>query len=303
LHAVLDTKTGSGYDDLVSQRYHFPKRYLGIIERSLGDWVIYREPRAGGGSMAYIATARIDKIIEDRDLKNHYYALVTDFQEFDFKVPWTVDGIYWEDALRRIETPKVGVYMRGRSVRELSNDDFDAIVTKAFGFDSIHQESKVVELTPPYLEPHEDEQKDDTARRTVQVLTNKKLRDHRFRNRILKAYDGFCAITKVKIADYKGNYEAQAAHILPVANNGPDIVSNGLALSNTVHWMFDRHLISVDQNYKLLVAETKIPDKYMDLIEPASNGILLPQDSGKRPNQAFLEEHRSQFNLKQRLNL
>ena len=35
-------------------------------------------------------------------------------------------------------------------------------------------------------------------------------------------------------------------HIRPVDANGPDIVSNGLAVSGTAHWMFDRELIGLD---------------------------------------------------------
>ena len=40
-----------------------------------------------------------------------------------------------------------------------------------------------------------------------------------------------------------GRAEAQAAHIQPVAENGPDSLRNGVALSSTFHWMFDRGLI------------------------------------------------------------
>lgn len=303
MHAIFDTKPSSGYDDILSQRYHFPKRYLGLVEKSVDDWVIYREPRADGGSMSYIATAKINRIIEDPDLKNHYFALISDFQEFDFKVPWTVNGVYWEDALRRIETPKVGVYMRGRSVRELANNDFDAIISHGFGFQNSSQSTGIAETSTPYFELHGGEHDSESTRQIVKVLTNKRLRDQRFRNRILTAYEGFCAVTKVRMSDYKGNHEAQAAHILSVADNGPDIVSNGLALSSTVHWMFDRHLISIDEGYNLLIAESKIPDKYLNLIESASKGILLPLDTNKLPNQAFLENHRSKFSLKQRLHL
>jgi putative restriction endonuclease len=39
-----------------------------------------------------------------------------------------------------------------------------------------------------------------------------------------------------------------------VENNGPDIVSNGLALSGTAHWMFDRGLISLSDNLEILIS-------------------------------------------------
>jgi putative restriction endonuclease len=30
-----------------------------------------------------------------------------------------------------------------------------------------------------------------------------------------------------------------------VAEGGPDVVQNGIALSATAHWLFDRHLIAL----------------------------------------------------------
>lgn len=49
----------------------------------------------------------------------------------------------------------------------------------------------------------------------------------------------------MKLINGGGRAEAEAAHIRSVEANGPDIVSNGLALSGTAHWMFDRGLLSL----------------------------------------------------------
>ena len=67
----------------------------------------------------------------------------------------------------------------------------------------------------------------------------------------LRAYDARCAITGLKLINGGGRAEVAAAHIRPVEANGPDIISNGIALSATAHWMFDRGLISprTAQNY------------------------------------------------------
>jgi len=294
LHAVLDTKSGSIYDDSISQRYHFPSRYLKILEKCIGNWIVYREPRADGGSMAYIATAKLKKISTDPNKENHFYAHVTDFEEFDNPVPWRVDGIYWEEKLREMDTPKVGVYMRGRSVRELVNEDFSAIVSRGLSLQPNFKDQRIGEETSTYRTSHSNHEIIED-RQTIQILSNKKLRDHRFRNRIVEAYDGICAFTGICIQDHNGNHEVQAAHILSVAENGPDVTSNGLALSSTVHWMFDRHLVSIDEDFKLLIADSFIPNEYLKLIEHATNGILLPKDSSKAPNQKFIQNHRSKF--------
>ena len=138
-------------------------------------------------------------------------------------------------------------------------------------------------------------------RQTIQALSSQKLRDRRFRKRIVNAYDGVCAFTGVQMQDHKGNYEVQAAHILSVSQNGPDVTSNGLALSSTVHWMFDRYLISIDDNFKLLVIDSMIPSEYLNLLEPATKGILLPKDKSKIPNQKFIQYHRTKFDLRANL--
>ncbi len=88
MKAVLDTKPTSIYDDEVSERYQFPRRYLATIERCLGDWVVLRRPRADGGNLAYFAAAKIAAIDPDPRGSGMSYARFSDFLEFDAQVPW-----------------------------------------------------------------------------------------------------------------------------------------------------------------------------------------------------------------------
>ena len=43
-------------------------------------------------------------------------------------------------------------------------------------------------------------------------------------------------------------------------HNGPGSVRNGIFLSRTVHWMFDRGVLSVNDDFTLLTAEKMIPE-------------------------------------------
>ena len=81
------------------------------------------------------------------------------------------------------------------------------------------------------------------------------------------------AITGLKLINGGGRAEVQAAHIRPVEASGPDSVSNGLALSGTVHWMFDRGLISITDDYRILVAEGQVPDQMRRLLNSDGNAI------------------------------
>ena len=83
----------------------------------------------------------------------------------------------------------------------------------------------------------------------------------------------------------------QAAHIRPVENRGPDSVRNGIALSGTVHWMFDRGLISVDENFDILIAKDRVPTT-IDRLLAANRKLILPNRADLYPHQKFLDYHR-----------
>lgn len=85
----------------------------------------------------------------------------------------------------------------------------------------------------------------------------------------------------------------QAAHIRPVADRGPDSVRNGLALSGTAHWLFDRGLVSIDDDHSLLVAGDRVPDTVGRLLN-VDRRLLLPRRAELTPHPQFLRYHRMQ---------
>jgi putative restriction endonuclease len=98
-------------------------------------------------------------------------------------------------------------------------------------------------------------------------------------------------MTGLRLINGGGRPEVQAAHIQPVALNGPDSVRNGLALSGTVHWMFDRGLISIGDDYSILVAQNHVPEDASRLLN-GSGKIHLPKDQTVYPNAHYLKFHR-----------
>ncbi|WP_197729904.1 HNH endonuclease [Rhizobium ruizarguesonis] len=64
-------------------------------------------------------------------------------------------------------------------------------------------------------------------------------------------------------------------------------------MSGTVHWMFDRGLISVDDDYSLLIADRGVPDTITRLINPERR-LLVPARADERPHSQFLQYHRQQ---------
>ena len=121
------------------------------------------------------------------------------------------------------------------------------------------------------------------SRRIERIPLNRHIRDAAFRKVVLGAYDSTCAVTGLKIINGRGKAEAQAAHIWPVAAGGPDHIQNGIALSATAHWLFDRHLISVSEDYSLLVSHNQVPLQFRGLFPQAGHEAAARAFRAVRP--------------------
>lgn len=301
--AVLTTKVDPTYDDRPEERYHFPRTYLRQVEAALGDWIVYYEPRrttgdvmSRGGRQAYFATARIETIIPDPVLADHYYALVADYLEFEQAVPFREGPLTYEQALSKSDgSTNKGQF--GRAARNMPDHEYDRILQAGFSFalgrrvrlraDGEAPEELIQGFSDAAQSPYEVE------RRIVEQLVSRPFRERAFATAIKAAYTDTCAMTGLKIINGGGRSEVQAAHIRPVADRGPDAVSNGIALSATIHWMFDRGLVSVDEQYNLLIARGAAPDTVSRLLLPDGR-LQLPPRPELWPAQKYLDYHRRQ---------
>jgi len=190
-----------------------------------------------------------------------------------------------------------GRALRGRSVRSLDEADFAVIVDRGLS-DTLAPAAAVrLELDPGHLDA-------PTAallaappgeRRVAQLLVSRKVRDAAFRGHVLDAYDNRCAVTGLRMVNGGGKAEAQAAHIWGVAEGGPDVVQNGIALSATAHWLFDRHLISLDDECRLLVSHNKVPSELIRLFPAPGERVRLPADPRLHPHRGYVARHRARF--------
>ncbi|WP_137897093.1 HNH endonuclease [Sphingomonas sp. 2SG] len=299
MKGVFEISGTSRYDDLIAERYHFPRVYLRVAERFVGDWIVYRETGSDGGRKAYVAVARVQRIDPDPNDSGLFYARVADFLELGHAVPYRDnDGRFAERFLRELPTVSVvGRALRGRSVREIDAADFVAIVDSGLSRTLDQQNAIRLELEPRFLDPATESliQQPPTERRIEEMLVNRKIRDAAFRGLVLDAYDSTCAVTGLRIVNGGGKAEAQAAHIWSVADGGPDEVQNGIALSATAHWLFDRHLISLDDKFGLLVSHNKVPAELRQLFPSSGRPIRLPSDARLHPRPEYVARHRERF--------
>lgn len=278
---VFMHKDGSIYDDIPEVHYQFPKSYLSRAQRMVGDWIVYREPVRLPQSKGFFAVAKVERIVPDPDVPDRYRALIEpgSYLPFSPTVPHKVDGQPVERELANAQA----------AVRPLSNSDFARII--ALGLPEDDTLPRVGEIEP--LDRVRDNQVPfEIERSIVQSLVNRPFRDRAFRRAVLHAYDGRCAVTGWKLVNGGGRLEAEAAHIRPVELGGPDSVRNGLALSGTAHWMFDRGLIGFGDDLSILV-HRKVNDREgVEAVLNPNRRLLAPERAEHQPHPQFLMWHR-----------
>jgi putative restriction endonuclease len=217
-------------------------------------------------------------------------------------VPFASGGLYREAALQKDDgSTNKGAF--GRAVRLLPDREYDLIWRMGFGH-ILGLDRR--ERPPPDLpeEPlplatgwreerspfvFDDEQNVD--REIITQLVSRPFRDRAFAAYVKSVYSDTCAFSGLKIINGGGRSEVQAAHIRPVHDHGPDSVRNGLALSGTMHWLFDRGLLSLDDDDSLLLARDRVPDTVRRMLVPDGRA-LLPARVDVRPHPRFLAYHR-----------
>jgi putative restriction endonuclease len=291
-HGVFIHRADSIYDDSPAEQYQFPSQYRGRAEACVGDWIIYYEPRKVAETRGYFAVAKVQEIIPDAGAAGMYIAVIEPGSYLDFVNPVPFSG-----PTGVIETGVLNAEGRisGRAqsaVRPLSSGDFNSIIQQGLA-DTAPLLPRVDDAVLD-LGLHEDQKpfRFEQERERISSLTSRIVRDRVFRKIVLRAYDERCAVTGLKLINGSGRAEVAAAHIQPVEANGPDIVSNGVALSGTAHWMFDRGLISLADDLEILISRhVNDPDGVRALINK-SGRATEPRRALDRPHRHFLQWHR-----------
>jgi putative restriction endonuclease len=260
----------------------------------VGDWIVYYEPRRGPTGKGYYAIARVERIVSDPSAAGMYLALIApdSYLPFERPVPFSgADGVVERGVLNQ------GGRISGRAqaaVRPISLEDFNRIVGRG-----IPDEDAVLPradpAVPAFVSALMEEQTPfgfDEERERVEFYGSRIVRDRVFRRIVLDAYDCRCAITGLKFINGGGRAEVQAAHIKPVEHHGPDSITNGIALSRTAHWMFDRGLISLSDDLDVLVSrQVNDLDSVWQLVN-SSKRANAPAVRAHRPHPSYLAWHR-----------
>lgn len=134
-----------------------------------------------------------------------------------------------------------------------------------------------------------DERKVATYERVVREGQEK------FREDVMAAYDGACALTGVTIPEV-----LQAAHIDPYRGRHTQIVSNGILLRSDIHLLYDAQLLGIaPESHIIELSDKLIGSPYerlaREIAGKGSRRLRIPQDPRLAPREELLSSHYKEF--------
>ena len=129
--------------------------------------------------------------------------------------------------------------------------------------------------------------------------TAREVREKAFRTIILEEYRCECAVCQSKfLLKHKGDetiIEAEAAHIIPVQDRGPDDPRNGLSFCRRHHWAFDEGLFTITDSkaVKISPAGLRAERRRFDLEEYDGEALVGPASDVCRPAEEALHWHQN----------
>jgi hypothetical protein len=143
---------------------------------------------------------------------------------------------------------------------------------------------ELTDLGAPDVPTHLD------ARTRVLAAVVRRQGQPEFRQRLIEAYAGRCAVTDCDAVD-----ALEAAHIAPYLGPRTNDVTNGLLLRADIHTLFDLGLLGVDtRTMAVVLAPSLAHTVYGDL---AGQALRLPRIAMLHPSKPALDEHRRRAGL------
>ena len=129
----------------------------------------------------------------------------------------------------------------------------------------------------------------DAQERSLRVITQRRGQKP-FRDALIAAYDGRCAITACSVLDV-----LEAAHIYPYRGPDTNKVTNGLLLRSDVHTLFDCGLLAIDSDTMTVLVAPQLRDSEYGVLH--GRRLCLPERSAQQPSTAALNMPRKDSGL------
>lgn len=117
-----------------------------------------------------------------------------------------------------------------------------------------------------------------------------------FKKLIPRIYNFSCCISGFRVESTTGIQMIDACHIVPFSESYDDTITNGISLCPNLHRAFDRGLISLDDNYKVLVSDAFLEsDSNYSIRRFENKEIKLPENKKYLPSKEGLAKHRARW--------
>lgn len=119
-----------------------------------------------------------------------------------------------------------------------------------------------------------------------------------FKREVPKIYHNTCAISGWRLDALVNVSMVDACHIVPFSESYDDSLQNGIALSPNLHRAFDRGLIALSDDYRVITNNnfSETPSVF-SIKQFDGMQILLPKDDTQYPGLENLRKHRERFGL------
>ncbi|EMR00822.1 HNH endonuclease [Cesiribacter andamanensis] len=126
------------------------------------------------------------------------------------------------------------------------------------------------------------------------------VRDGAFKKVIANLYGHTCAISGLRVEATQNISMIDGCHIKPWSLSHDDTATNGIALCPNLHRAFDRGLISLDDEYRLLLSPHFVEAEASPygIAQFRGKQVLLPQNASWYPAQENLAYHRERVFLR-----
>jgi putative restriction endonuclease len=113
-----------------------------------------------------------------------------------------------------------------------------------------------------------------------------------FKKEIPKIYNYTCAVSGMRIITDSDVQMIDACHIVPFSESHDDTITNGISLCPNLHRAFDRGLISLDTEYRVLVKPFTEQENFYSIKQFEGKQINFPTYKDHFPAQENLAAHR-----------
>ncbi len=161
-------------------------------------------------------------------------------------------------------------------------------------------------IVVPSLESVLDKTKTIPCKQKVPMVAMESEEDSYMRGQIFKVvipqiYDHTCAISRLRLNSFEKSVSmVDACHIIPFSETHDDTVGNGIALCPNLHRAFDRGLISISDDYTVMVNSNFAEDasSVFALSQFEGHPIKLPYNESFYPNRECLAAHRARWGFR-----